>query len=438
MGNQIYSTIRLAAVDLNGQMRGKRVPFSYAEKLGKGTVRLPFSALNVDIRGEDITDSPLVFASGDADGMLKPTSRGPVPMPWLNAPSVLYPMTLHHDDGTPFSGDARHALSAVLNRYAKKGWTVIAATELEFTLVDDSAASIAPPFDPRTGKRLHAGDVVSLDALDAFDDFFTDLYAAAEKMDIPAQAAISESGQGQFEINLAHGEAMKAADDAWLFKTLIRGMARKHGMAATFMAKPFAEDAGNGLHVHFSIIDEKGRNIFDDGGNQGSQLLLNAIAGCLDAMADSTLVFAPHANSYTRLVPGAHAPTGIGWAYENRTAAIRVPGGAPSARRIEHRVAGGDINPYLLLATILGAAITGIEDGHLPPAPLTGNIYEADIPQLPDNWQAAIQAFGESDLMARILPRDLIRNMVLTKRQEIRAITELSADAQTALYLERV
>lgn len=430
------ATIRVATVDLNGISRGKRVPYAYTDKLANGAVRLPFSALNVDVWGEDIADSPLVFETGDADGILLPTSRGPVPMPWLANPSELHPMVLHHDDGTPFAGDPRHALAAVLERYNKRGLQVVAATELEFYLVDDSGAVLKPASSPLTGKPMHTADVLSLDALDAFDDFFTDLYKASAAMDLPAQAAISEGGLGQFEINLNHGDALKAADDAWLFKTLVRGMARKHGMAATFMAKPFADDAGNGMHVHFSVLDAEGRNIFNDGGPDGTPALHHAIAGCIKAMPASTLIFAPHANSYMRMVPGAHAPTGISWAHENRTAAIRIPGGTPNARRIEHRVAGGDINPYLMLAVVLGAALTGIEDGQMPPPAITGNAYDQDLPQLPTNWAEAIDLFANSEIMPRILPADLIRNMVLTKRQELRKMAGLESDAQTAIYLE--
>lgn len=436
--SQKPQTIRVAAVDLNGVSRGKRVPFSYGEKLGKGAVRLPFSTLNVDVWGEDIDDSPLVFESGDADGILRPTHRGPVPMPWLSNPSELHPMSLHHDDGTPFEGDPRHALVAVLERYKKRGWQVMAATELEFYLVDDSGQTIKPARSPLTGKPLQNADILSLDTLDAFDDFFTDLYAASADMDLPAQAAISESGAGQFEVNLNHGDALKSADDAWLFKTLVRGLARKHDMAATFMAKPFAADAGNGMHVHFSVVDADGQNIFNDGGPDGTPALHHAVAGCLNAMPASMLIFAPHANSYARMVEGAHAPTGISWAHENRTAAIRIPGGAPAARRIEHRVAGGDINPYLMLAVVLGAALNGIEDGQMPPAPITGNAYDQDLPQLPTDWAEAIELFGTSEIMSRILPADLIRNMVLTKRQELRKMAGLNAAEQTEIYLESV
>jgi len=432
-------SIRVAACDLNGQMRGKRVPPSYASKLDKGAVRMPFSALNVDLWGVDIDGSPLVFESGDADGVLLPTERGPVPVPWLDTDTALVPMALFDDQGTAFGGDPRHALASVLSGYGQRGWSVVAATELEFTLVDASGAQPRPPMNPLTGRRLRDEAVLSVAQMDAFDAFFTDLYDGCAAMGIPAQTAISESGIGQFEINLNHQDAMRCADDTWLFKALTRGIARKHGFATTFMAKPYAQDAGNGMHVHFSVTDAQGRNVFDDGGPDGNDTLRAAVAGCLAAMPGSTLIFAPHGNSYTRLVPGAHAPTGASWAYENRTAAIRIPGGAPAARRIEHRVAGGDINPYLMLAAVLGAALIGIKDGLQPPAPITGNAYEVDgLPQLARDWSAAIAAFEADPLIAHIFPAELIRNMVLTKRQEIARFADQPPDEHWLSYLESV
>jgi glutamine synthetase len=257
-------------------------------------------------------------------------------------------------------------------------------------------------------------------------------------MDIPAETAISEAGMGQYEINLVHGPTLKAADDAWLFKLLLRGMARKHGFAASFMAKPYDEWSGTGMHVHFSVLDGDGRNVFDDGGPRGTEALRHAVAGCLAAIPASSLIFAPHGNSYDRLIPGAHAPTGICWAYENRTAAIRIPAGSHAARRIEHRVAGGDVNPYLLLAAVLGAALAGIEDGAEPPEPVTGNAYEMDLPQMPRDWEGAIAAFEKSDLIPRILPRGLIRNYLMTKKQERTYYDELSGAERLDLYLDTV
>ncbi|GAA0291551.1 glutamine synthetase family protein [Rhodovulum strictum] len=431
-------TIRIGACDLNGQARGKRLPARFAAKAAEEGARFPLSVLNLDIWGEDIEDSPLVFDSGDADGVLHPTGRGFVPMPWLEAPTALLPMWMFTEDGAPFDGCPRQALARVLDAYAARGWRPQVATELEFYLVDDSESVLQPPRSPRSGKRRAAAEILSLRTLDAFDGFFTDLYDACEAMDIPADAAISEAGMGQFEVNLMHGSAMKAADDAWLFKLLVKGLARRHGMAGSFMAKPYPDHAGNGLHMHFSVLDDAGANLFDDARPDGPRLLGAAVAGCLAALPDMTLVLAPHANSYDRLVPGAHAPTRICWAQENRTAALRIPGGSPRARRIEHRVAGGDINPYLMIAAVLGAALIGIEDGLTPPPPVSGNAYLQDLPQIPACWSGAIDAFEASPLIARIFLPGLIRNLAMTKRQEARRIAELDADARLALYLDTV
>ena len=432
-------TIRVAAADLNGQARGKRIPARYASKVEEEGTRFPFSVLNLDIWGEDIDDSPLVFDSGDPDGVLKPTERGFLPMPWLEAPTALLPLWMYHEDGRPFAGDPRHALARILDRYKAHGWTPVVATELEFYMIDDSGKNLRAPRSPNSGKRRPGADTLALRALDAFDEFFTDLYDACEEMDISADTAISEAGRGQFEINMMHcPDALKAADDAWLFKILAKGLARKHGFAASFMAKPYEEYSGNGMHTHFSVLDADGNNIFDDGGPRGSDALLHAVAGCLAAMSDSTLLFAPHGNSYDRLVPDAHAPTSICWAYENRTSAVRIPGGNHRARRIEHRVAGGDINPYLMLAGVLGAALYGLENKLTPPDPITGNAYAQGLAQIPTNWADAIDAFEASKIVASFLPADLIANFVLTKRQELRDYADLSEQEQVDLYLDTV
>jgi len=302
--NPHVKTIRVAAPDLNGQPRGKRIPLRYADKITTDGTRFPFSVLNLDIWGEDIANSPLVFETGDADGVLRPTERGFMPMPWLENPSALLPIWMYHDDGRPFAGDPRHALNGVLDRYRARGMTPVCAVELEFFLIDDSGRTLQVPPSPRSGKRRVAAETLSIRALDQFDAFFTDLYDACEEMDIPADSATSEAGMGQFEINLMHGpDALRAADDAWLFKMLVKGLARRHGFAASFMAKPYAEYPGSGLHMHFSVLDAAGVNIFDDDGPKGTDAMRHAVAGLMDAMQSSALVFAPTAMTVWCPVP---------------------------------------------------------------------------------------------------------------------------------------
>lgn len=435
--------LRVATTDLNGIARGKRIPVDQAKKALGGGLRMPFSAQNVDIWGVDIAGSPLVFDSGDSDGVLKPTERGLVPMNWFETPSALLPLWMFDENGAAFAGDPRHALRVVLARFQEKGLTPVVATEMEFYLLDGNSATPTPPISPLTGQRTAFMDVLSLSALDEFDQFFTDLYSACEAMGIPADAAIAEGGTGQFEINLLHvPDALKAADDAWLFKMAARGVARNHGFAASFMAKPFADQAGNGLHTHFSILDADGQNIFDDGSADGSEVLRHAIGGIMAAMPASTLVFAPHFNSYRRMENESHAPTRVSWGYENRTTAVRIPGGNPAARRIEHRLSGGDVNPYLMLAATLGAALIGIEDKLDAGPPVTGNAYGTDAPKIPTKWKDAIDLFEQDALISRIFPSELILNFVSCKRQEhavfATADEEVGDNFEARTYLETV
>ena len=158
--NPQVRTIRVAASDLNGQPRGKRVPARFADKVVEDGTRFPLSVLNLDIWGEDIDESPLVFETGDRDGVLYPTERGFVPMPWLEAPTALLPIWMYREDGRPFDGDPRHALSAVLKRYRKLGLTPVVAIELEFFLIDDSGKSLQVPLSPRSQKRRKAAEVM--------------------------------------------------------------------------------------------------------------------------------------------------------------------------------------------------------------------------------------------------------------------------------------
>ena len=431
--------LRAGIVDLNGTLRGKVIPVSQAAKALEGKLRLPLSAAGVDIWGEDIDGSPLVFESGDQDGRCEWTGRGPLPMDWLARPTAMIPLWLHEENGEPFAGDPRRALAAVMDRYTALGLSAVVATELEFYLIDPDEPRPLAPRSPVTGRRLGSDGVLSIEELDHFEAFFHDVYSACASQGIPADSAIAECGAGQFEINLLHGpDALKAADDAVFFKRIVRGVARRHGFAASFMAKPFGDRGGNGLHVHFSLLDGDGNNIFDDGTGRGSSTLHHAVGGLLEAMAESTLLFAPHLNSYRRLRPGAHAPTAVAWGHENRTTAVRIPGGPATARRIEHRVAGADANPYLVLAALLGAALEGIEREVSPPEPVTGNAYERKLPHLAVDWASAIDAFEHGKHMNRIFAPTLRSLLVSCKRQELDVFAGKVSDFEHSSYLEIV
>jgi glutamine synthetase len=404
-----------ATVDLNGVWRGKRLPASQIAKIDKGGLRMPSSVSAVDIWGEDLVDGDFMLATGDGDGICVPTGRTPVQMSWVGGSPLMIPVCLMEEDGQSSQLDPRHALARVVDAFTERGMTVVVATELEFYLYGLQADVPTPPVD----QSLFKGDnVLSLDELELIDGLLNDLYIACDAAGIPADSAISETGPGQFEVNFMHApDPLKAAEDALIFKKMLKGIARRHNFGASFMAKPYGNRSGNGMHVHFSIIDQNGNNLFDDGTERGSDLLLHAVQGLLETMRDYTLIWAPHANSYRRLTPGAHAPTAVSWGYENRTVAVRIPGGSAQARRIEHRVSGADANPYLVLAAILGGALHGMNSSKLPPKPVTGNAYDQSLPQLVPDWTSAVSVLKDSKF--DLLPSAMVTALQQMKLQEI-------------------
>ena len=420
-------SLRIGAVDLGGQWRGKRLPASHRDKAMAGRVRMPISAAGLDVAGVDPVGSPLVLPTGDVDGWLVPTGRE-VPMPWLARPATLIPASLARDDGTPFEADPRVALGRAVERWRARGLEPVAAVEIEFCLVDPGAP-LRPPLSPVSDRRVAGENVLSLLALDEFAAFLDAVEEGARAMGIPLEGAISEGCPGQMEVNLSHRDALSAADDAALLKFLVKGTAAAQGMSATFLAKPYPDHAGSGMHVHLSFERE--------GRNATAEVLAGAIAGCLAAMPSSTAVFAPHGVSYARLAPGSFAPAACAWGHENRTCAIRLPGGPPEAVRIEHRVAGADANPHLLLAAILGAAALGVEDGLDPPPATTGDAYAQDLPGLAPSWEEAVERLA-SPAMARILDPLLLDAFACTKRHEMGRVRGMDAPALDALYRDAV
>ena len=405
--------------DLNGQARGKRVPVDQAEKLLSEGFKMPRSAVGLDIWGDDVVSNGLVFETGDNDGICRLVTDNTLPIPWLDGEHQQCLAMMTNSDGSAFAADPRQVLQDVMAAFARHQLTPVVATELEFYLLPESYFS-GEGILPRQ-PLVEKPDAYSIQRLDAQRELLADIRRCCALQGIPADAVISELGHGQFEINLHHvADPVLAADQTILFKRLVKGVARRHQHRATFMAKPFGDRSGNGMHMHFSLLDKEGNNVFADGSEQGSDVLRHAVAGTLAAMPDSMLLFAPHLNSYRRLLPGTHAPVAANWGYENRTVAVRIPESPDVARRIEHRVAGADANPYLVVAVVLAAALYGIEQGLLPPEPLVGDSYTADDPgeNLPVQWLEAIQVFENSVLIPRLLNDEMVRVLACAKQQE--------------------
>ncbi|MBX7145705.1 MAG: glutamine synthetase family protein [Alphaproteobacteria bacterium] len=397
--------------DSNGVIRGKRVSKDNLIKSFVEGVLMPGSIFALDITGKDIEETDLQWGQGDPDQLCFPEINTLKPCPWYQKPRGQVLLTMYDKRQNPFFADPRQVLKKVLQLYQSKNLTPVIAVELEFYLVNQNCTNEGQSFfTPLTSKYDTSAQVYSLARLDDYKSFFDDIEHYSTIQDIPAESAVSEASPGQFEINLRHVDnAIIAADHGVLLKRLVKGVARKHGFEATFMAKPFAHLAGNGMHIHFSLQDKEGKNIFNNDQEEGSHFLQNSIGGLLELMSESMAILAPNANSYRRFQNHSYAPTKPTWGYNNRTTAIRIPGGNNEAKRIEYRVAGADANIYLVIAIILAAAYHGIENKINPSKPIQGNSYNNHYQSLPNTWQEALSYFEQSKILATYLGSDFCK-----------------------------
>lgn len=432
------TTIEALLPDCNGVMRGKWVPRHKLSKIFDGELKLPKTALSLDIWGRDVEQ--LVFATGDADGICRPVEASLLPTPWAaGGQHGQIMLSMFDTDGTPYMGDPRHVLKQVVARFQESGWRPVVAAELEFSLVTWDQTIPCHTCPSPAGSGPVGGNLYGLDVLNHHHAMMEDLRLACEVQDLPFDGVVKESAPSQYEINMQHVDnPVLAAKQIIMMKRLIKGVAAKHNLIASFMAKPFENEAGNGMHVHCSVLDEKGVNIFDDGGEKGTALLQNAIGGCLTYMADSVAIFAPNYNAYRRFQKGCHAPTSPCWGYENRTVAVRVPAGSPAARRLEHRVAGADANPYLMFAVILSGILEGIRENLSPGDPISGDGYAQEEAALPVHMPDAVRQFSESDFIRNALGTELQRIFTLTKEQELEEFRRRITTLEYQSFLERL
>ena len=315
------------------------------------------------------------------------------------------------------------------------------ACELEFHLIDrdlDHGRPV-PPRSPATGRRLADRNVYGIAELEEFEPVFVDMARTFEAQGIPADTSISEYGVGQYEINLRHvPNGLLAADHCVLMKRAVKGVARKHGLNATFMAKPFAKDSGNGLHVHFSVLDKSGRNLFAVEGGNGRRSLHFAMGGLLATMNDAMAVFSVNANSFRRFEEGAFAPTTATWGWDNRNTALRVPDSDAEGIRVEHRVAGADAEPHLVIAAVLAGALHGIDNGIDPGEPVVGKAVPADAVRLPVSWDDALGVFERSDFIGGVLGERFRKAFAASKRQEKQKFEAIITTLEYETYLRDI
>lgn len=404
------SEIDLILVDTSGVLRGKRVRAATLETVFREGIRLPCSTFSMDINGNIVYDTGFVLESGEADFNCLPVAHTLTPVPWSDSTAQVL-ISMVAADGSPFFADPRGVLERVLNRLQAKGLTPCVAVELEFYLLDRNPEDSGPqPAKSQlTGRRSTQTGVYAISELEDFAPVLTAITDACAQQGIATHTLVAESSPGHYEINLAHqSDALAAADHGVLFKRVVKSVAIAHGLDATFMAKPLTGRSGSGLHVHVSLLNAAGENLFQavDDHPAGSKRLGWAIAGLCAAMPESMAIFAPNSNSFRRYREGAFVPVAPCWGVNNRTTALRVPLGDARATRFEHRVPGADANIYLTLAAILAGLDYGLEQQLAPPALTEGNAYDQYPSTLPRTWREALTRFDQGTILKDYFGKD--------------------------------
>jgi len=363
--------------DIAGVARGKFFP---AGKFLKHNLRLPESVFLQGITG-DYGEIEGDLYDIDPDLELVPDYRTLRKVPWTNEPTACVIVDCYRSGRKPLEHAPRRVLKRILDLYAERGWKPVIAPEVEFYLVQQNRDPDYPLEAPigRAGRKESAGRMYSIDAVNEFDPIIESIYDYCEAMEIDADSLSHEDGAGQLEVNFLHGDPLELADQVFLFKRVAREAALKHGIYATFMAKPMQGEPGSALHLHQSVIDlNTGRNIFVQDDGSDSPLFRSFIAGLQRYVPQALMIFGPYVNSYRRFTRYLAAPINVQWGYDNRTVGLRVPRSEPENRRVENRIPGADVNPYLAIAASLACGYMGMVEGLTPTDPITGSAYKLE------------------------------------------------------------
>ncbi len=431
--------------DANGIGRGKIIRRHELAGLYRNGRHLPISILGLDICGEDVHETGLIWDQGDGDLRAWPVPGTLVPLHGTMPPRGEVLLSLYGLDGQPMTSDPRHALAAQVRAMATEGLHPSGAFELEFFLLANERGpdgKVRPARDVLDGRASHKTEVYSVDHLHGMLPLFSDIYAGAAKAGIRAETMISEYAPGQYELTLHYRpDVMQAADDLIRLKRIVRAQARAHGVTACFMAKPIEDYAGSGMHFHVSLQDKARANIFvEQVEGKWNPAILHAMGGLRATMGEAMLVWAPHANSWRRFASQSYAPVSPTWGVNNRSVALRIPAGDIAARRIEHRPSGVDANPYLVAATVLAGVRHGLKHKIDPGPETTGNGYAeaADAPAIPVDWRGAIEAAKASAFLKDALGEDMHRTFTAIKAAEYARVMRTVSEVDYDLYLHTV
>jgi len=424
-------TVILAGADTHGIMRGKRVPIAELDRAAELGVSLCEVIWALPVDEAEPVEPPPGYAGyfprpGYPDMRAIPDLETARVVPWHDRTALVLCDFVDHDGGAvPLS--PRAVLRSVVERARAMGFEPIVGVELEFYVLRETPRSV---LDKRPSQLVAADErpsVYGVVAGSRHEPFAGEVRETLQGYGLAVEACNPEAGPGQFEINLRAAAALQAADEAFLLKSAVKEIAARHGLLATFMAKPRSDWPGSSCHLHLSLRDGT------------SSTMRHFIAGLLDAMAELTAIVAPTPNSYRRLTPYSWAATSATWSVDNRSAGLRAIGRGDDITRVEHRQAGADANPYLAAAAALAAGLDGVERACEPPAALEGDAYaltSGAVPPLPATLGEATDLLERSALARDWLGDDVVDHCVAMRRAELAAQAAAVTDWETARYLE--
>ncbi|WP_028225550.1 glutamine synthetase family protein [Paraburkholderia ferrariae] len=407
--------VDLICLDIPGHFYGKRYPIAMLEKVAAGSLlKLPQNCVLLGTQGGVYPIGRYCFHDGDPDATRRLVPGTLKRVRWEKAPLGQMLIT---SDGTPtpIGFEPREVLARVLERFARRGMRPVVAFELEFYLFDAKLKNGLPahardPFcdDEDDQANMH------IERLSRFSSVLHDMVETAREQGVDATVITAELGPGQFEINFGHcDDGLRAADWSALFCRSTRGVAMSHGYRASFMSKPWLDAPGSGMHVHVSLYDKAGHNVL---AANGKRALRHAVAGCLALLPHCMPIFAPNHNAFRRYGAMVNAASRASWGFEDRDACIRIPESDDANLRIEHRLAGADANPYLVLAAILTGIEHGLDAGREPIAPL--NEDRSSGIAFPGDMLGAVAAMREHPAVREGLGEDFVMVYCENKRQD--------------------
>jgi glutamine synthetase len=410
--------------DMTGNARGKFIP---ADKFIKEDSRLPESILVQTVTGDYTDIHTELVGPTDRDMMLQPDANSLRLVPWAEDPTAMIIHDCYTREGELHPLATRSVLKRVLKLYEDEGWKPVVAPEVEYYLVQkniDPDNELEPPIG-RSGRREAGRQSYSIDAVNEFEPIVEEMYDFCEAQELDVDTLIHESGLAQMEINFLHGDALDLADQAFVFKRTMRETALRHGIYATFMAKPMKHEPGSALHIHQSVVDaETGRNIFSLEDGSEHERFRHFIGGLQRYTPGAIAFFAPSVNSYRRFTPDIAAPVNLHWGYENRTTGIRVPDSKPEARRIENRFPGADANPYLAIAVSLACGYLGMKQKLEASPPHEGDAFEEPI-EVARSLEQALRLLDEDSDLQEALGARFVKAYSAVKYEEFEAFNKV-------------